>query len=75
MYIDMPREMNVTLQSEEVKPIESCMATIHKLVKTIEKHDCNILESEYGDTITTGMMMDICSKLYTIMHASKMYSD
>ena len=75
MYIDMPCEMDIALEFEEVEAIQNCMVTIHKLVKTIENYDCNILESEYGDTVTTGMMSDIYSKLDTIVHASKMYFD
>lgn len=75
MFIEMPKNINVTLTMEEQDIIEKCYDLLTKIQQEMEIHNCSVLEDCNGGICSVGQMYDIKHDLATILHAEVMYGD
>lgn len=73
MIIEMPTEINVTLEKAEKEAIHKCMNVLTGIQNTMEKHDCDILTTDYDDSITYGDIDDIIADLNRLVNAVIMH--
>ena len=72
MIVYTPTKYEVTLTNTEIKTIEDCKEVIKNIIETLEKKDCDTLETE-DMLVSKANLLDVSRRLELLLEIEAMY--